>query len=288
MRIINRIFIFCIIFLIGVSSLNVVYSQSRYNYSFDVSPQIKKQNKKLSFGLAMMVVENNSWAINGEIVFTNANVPNESLRNVFVPHLPYVEYRPFNFLEFALAPILMYKIQDTRNDLSNITNSVDYYSFEGIHFSTKATLIDWYVSIALKVDVDYSFYSDRLPAEPIFDDLDIVGTFMLAIVPKVVPINLLFNYSVHTDSNLLPLGNALVALEFITSDMITLFAGSTFVFPYKKEENDMYYVEPFVKFTISVGDFLQMNSVYRKIVYGSGNKYIPNYSTFQFSIEYLL
>ncbi len=233
-------------------------------------------------------MENNAWFLDGELVFTNGSEPNISLRNIIIPHMPYFEYRPLKFLEFALAPILTYRNQDSRNDLSNFTNAINEYDFQGIHFSTKATFLDWYLSIGARVDVDYSFNDYFLPTEPVYDNLNVAATLMLAIVPKVIPVNLLFNYSFNSSSNLILLGNSLIAFEFITSPFITLFTGATIVFPYDRTVKDVFYVEPFVKFTAKLGDFLQMNSTYRKVIYGkSPNEYLPSYSSFLFSIEYL-
>ena len=273
--------------LIIIFNSNILYSALRYDYNFDLSPIIRKE-EMFSVGLALTINEHNAWYRNQEMIFEHPNSPNISLRALYIPFLAYFEVRPWKFLELSLAPVFMYKEEDRRNNLSNIVDKVDSINFEGIHFHAKATIVDWYVSVGVRLDVDYSFYTDQLPSEKLPDDFDVAGTLMIAFVPKVFPLNLLFDYRFHSDSSLYNLGEVVLALEFITSKMITLYAGATFVFPYDVLANDTTYIEPFIKFTIDFGNFLQINSVYRKVAYGDGNELTPNSSTFMFSIEYML
>ena len=113
---------------------------------------------------------------------------------------------------------------------------------------------------------------------------------MIAGVPKVIPVNILFCYIFDTRDNLLTdilnYGEIVGALEIITSPFITIYTGVSYMFPYKKGlEFDYTYVEPFVKVKATISDFLYMTASYEKVVWGSGN--IPNTSTFNFSIEYM-
>lgn len=272
--------------LIIIFNSNMLCSALRYDYNFDLSPIINKEGM-FSVGLALTINEHNAWFQNQELIFDNPNIPNTSIRSLYIPFLAYFEVRPWKFLELSLAPVFMYKEEDSRNNLSNATNKIDSINFEGIHFHAKATIVDWYVSFGVRIDVDYSFYTDKLPNEILPDNLDIAGTAMLAFIPKIFPLNLLFDYRFHTESSLYNLGEAVLALEFITSKMITLYGGATFVFPYDEEVNDITYIEPFIKFTIDFGNFLRINSIYRKVIFGDGNQLIPNTSTFMFSIEYI-
>jgi len=272
--------------LIIIFNSNTLYSALRYDYNFDLSPIIDKKGM-FSAGLALTISEHNAWYRNKELIFENPNNPNMSTRSLYIPFLAYFEVRPWKFLELSLATVFMYKEEDSRNNLSNATNKIDSINFEGLHFHAKVTIVDWYVSFGVRLDVDYSFYTDRLPNEILPDNFDIAGTAMLAFVPKVFPLNLLFDYRFHTESSLYNLGEAVLALEFITSKMITIYGGATFVFPYDEEVNDVTYIEPFVKLTIDFDDFLKINSIYRKVVYGDGNQLTPNSSTFMFSIEYI-
>ena len=272
--------------LIIIFNSNILYSALRYDYNFDLSPFIDKK-ELLSLGFGLTINEHNAWYQNQEIIFENPNNPNVSMRALYMPFLVYLEVRPWKFLELSLAPVFMYKEEASRNNLSNMTNKVDSMNLEGFHFHVKALIVDWYVSFGVRLDVDYSIYEDALPNEKLPDTFDVAGTLMIAFVPKVFPLNLLFDYRFHSESSLYNLGEVVLALEFITSKMITLYGGATFVFPYDKIANDTTYIEPFVKFTVSFDDFLKINSVYRKIAYGDGNELTPNSSTFMFSIEYM-
>lgn len=277
------VFIFLVIFLMS----NKGYSALRYDYNLDLSPIINDEGM-FSAGLALTLSEYNAWFRNGELFYETPATTNLSVRLMYIPFMAYFEVRPWKFLEIAVAPVLMYKVEDSRNNLSNLTNQTDSILFEGIHFHSKVTIVNWYISLGFRLDVDYSFYyGASLPNETLPDNLDVAGTLMFGIIPKVFPLNLLFDYRVHSESTLLNLGEAVLALEYITSKMITLYAGATFVFPYLPDVDDTMYIEPFIKFAVSFDEFLLIDVIYRKVIYGEGDNFTPNNSTFMFSVEYV-
>lgn len=269
--------------LIIICFCKILTAYSRYDYSFDMSPLITK-TKMFSVGFGGVLEEYNAWFNNYEMIFTPLQNANMSLRNINFSFTPFFEFRYKKYFEAGVASPFIYKRQDIRHNAANTTNVIDFTGFEGIHGHIKVNMLDWYLSLALRFDIDYSLYKSLLPYSIKKDDLDITGNFMLAVVLKVIPLNFLFNYKFHTDKTLTKLGEILSAFEFITSPIINLYIGASYVFPYTKE-NTISYLEPFVKFAVKIGDFMYINAAYKKIVLGTG--YIQNSSTFIFSIEYM-
>lgn len=268
---------------ITVSFSKILTAYSRYDYSFDISPLILK-TKMFSVGFGGVLDEYNSWFNNYEMVFSPKANSNMSLRNINFAFMPFFEIRYKKYLEVGIAFPFVFKRQDIRHNVANTTNITKYVGFEGLHGHIKANILDWYLSLGLRFDFDYSFYKNPLKYSVISDNLNITGNFMMSIIPKVIPLNLIFNYKFHTDKNLIKLGETLLALELITSPIINLYLGTTYVFPYTKE-NRTSYLEPFVKFAIKIGDFIYINAAYKKIVLGTS--FIPNTATFVFSLEYM-
>lgn len=265
----------------------ISFSALRNDYSFDISPLIEKP-KMFSVGIGGIFREYNAWFNGGNLYIVNPATSNISRRDIYFTIMPYFEIRPTGFMEIGIAPTFTYQREDARNDLSGATNKVDGFGFDSINAYIKFMAVKWYLSFGVRLDVNYSFLTKKLPYEQDYDRFNIAGTLMFAIIPKVIPLNLLINYTLstrdHIKTDILEIGEVLGALEFITSPIITLYGGVIYVFPYTKK-NKTSYVEPFVKFKATIGDFLLMNVTYRKVVWG--DNYSSNDSTFLFSIEYM-
>lgn len=273
-----------IVIIMLLSATSYLYSSIRNDYSLDITPQIKK-NKTFSVGLGGILAENNAWFDEGTLLFYHPDATNLSMRNLYLNIMPYFEFRPIkNFLEIGISTSFTYKRNDTRDDLTSLNSTNSIFAFDSIHSFIKVNPINWYLSVGFRFDVDYSFYNHRLNTEEEHDRLDFTATMMIAVVPKIIPLNLLINYRMHTGKKLSQLGELVGALEFITSPIIDLYLGTTFVFPYFSDDKNMY-IEPFAKFNIKIDDFLHITSAYRKIAWG--NNLIPNSSTFLVSIEYM-
>lgn len=265
----------------------VAFSVLKNDYNFDISPLIEKP-KMFSVGIGAIFREYNSWYNAGTLFTINPNSPNISRRDIYFTIMPYFEIRPLSFMEIGIAPTFTYQREDSRNNLNNATNKIDSFGFDSINAHIKFMAVKWYLSFGVRLDVNYSFLTRKLPYEKDIDRLNIAGTLMFAVIPKVIPLNLLINYTIstrdHIKTDITEIGEILGALEFITSKIITLYGGVVYVFPYTKR-NKTTYIEPFVKFKASIGDFLLMNVTYRKVVWG--DNYTPNDSTFSFGIEYM-
>ncbi|MDO6992389.1 hypothetical protein Q5M87_00020 [Brachyspira innocens] len=258
----------------------------RNDFSFDISPLIEK-NKMFSAGMGGIFSEYNSW-FNTRLYTLDPYNENISRRDIYFTFMPYFSVRPIKYLELDVSASFIYQRQDSRNDITSATNMSDWFGFDSINASVKATFLDWYLSIGAKVGLSYTFRKNNFLYGQVKDPLNIYATIMLAGIPKVIPVNFLFAYTFDTRDNLmediLKTGEIVGGIEIITSPFITLYTGVTYVFPYTKE-SELTYLEPFVKFKATISDFLYMTVSYHKVVWGKG--YAPNTSTFDFSIEYM-
>ncbi|WP_300370010.1 hypothetical protein [Brachyspira sp.] len=259
----------------------------RNDFDFDISPHINK-NKMFSVGIGGIFSEYNSWFDNGRLYTLDPYNQNISRRDLYFTFMPYFSIRPIKYLEIGISTSFTYQRQDSRNDITSATNMTDTFNFDSINATIKATLLDWYLSIGIKAGFSYSFMKNTHIYSDMKDPFNAYATIMLAAVPKVIPVNFLFAYTIDTRNNLskdiFNIGELSGGLEIITSPFITLYTGVTFVFPYNKKSN-FSYLEPFVKFKATISDFLYMTVSYQKVVWGKG--YAPNTSTFNFSIEYM-
>lgn len=260
----------------------------RNDYYFDVSPLIQK-NKMFSIGLGGVFEEYNSWFQNdGKLYILDPYNPNISRRDIYFTLAPFFSIRPIRFIEIGASASFLYQRQDSRNDLTAMTNMTDSFGFKDVDANIKVTMLDWYLSLGVKVGFSYSFAKSSFLYEQTKDNFNFYGNFMIAGIPKVIPVNFLFCYIFDTRDNLLTdilnYGEIIAGVELITSPFITIYTGVSYLFPYRSSL-DFTYVEPFVKVKATISDFLYMTASYNKIVWGSGN--IPNTSTFNFSIEYM-
>ncbi|WP_295163394.1 hypothetical protein [uncultured Brachyspira sp.] len=283
----NRLSIIYFIFFILFCFYQISFARKN-DYSFDLSPLIEK-NKMFSAGIGGIFSEYNSWFEGGKLYTLDPYNQNISRRDLYFTFMPYFSIRPIKYLEIDMSASFTYQRQDFRNDITSATNMTDIFNFDSINASVKATLLDWYLSVGVEVGVSYSFLkSNHFYSHKNKDPFNIYATIMLAGIPKVIPLNFLFAYTLDTRDNLkediLRTGELIGALEIVTSPFITLYTGITYVFPYRKDSS-FTYLEPFVKFKATISDFLYMTVSYQKIVWGSGN--VPNSSTFNFSIEYM-
>ncbi|TXJ31684.1 hypothetical protein EPJ69_06755 [Brachyspira aalborgi] len=263
----------------------------RNDYYFDVSPLIQKE-KMFSIGLGGIFEEYNSWYQNGLLNILDPYNANISRRDIYFTIAPFFNIRPIRFIELGFAASFAYRRQDSRNDSTRLTNKTDSFGFKDIDANIKITMLDWYLSLGTKIGASFSFQKDSFlyTQRRIKDNFNFYANIMIAGVPKVIPVNILFCYIFDTRDNLLTdilnYGEIVGALEIITSPFITIYTGVSYMFPYKKGlEFDYTYVEPFVKVKATISDFLYMTASYEKVVWGSGN--IPNTATFNFSIEYM-
>lgn len=281
----NRLSVIYFIFFILFCFSQISFAR-RNDFNFDVSPLIEK-NKMFSVGIGGIFSEYNSW-FNGKLYTLDPYNENISRRDLYFTFMPYFTIRPIKYLELGISTSFTYQRQDSRNDITSATNMTDAFNFDSINATMKATLLDWYLSIGVKVGLSYTFMKNNHIYSEIKDPFNIYTTIMLAGIPKVIPVNFLFCYTFDTRDNLLEdifkTGELVGAIEIITSPFITLYTGVTYVFPYTKESN-LTYLEPFVKFKATISDFLYMTVSYQKVVWGYGNA--PNTSTFNFSIEYM-
>ena len=277
-----RIF-FILVILVAVSQLSYAI---RNDFYFDISPLIEK-NKMFSVGIGGIYYEYNSWFQDYKLYINDPLDQNISKRNLSFTFMPYFMVRPINFVELGVSASFLYQRQDSRQDLTGLTNMTDSFSFDAINATAKVTFLDWYLSLGAKVGMSYNFSKSILGENR--DAFNFNGAFLLGIVPKVIPINILFAYVFDTRDNLqrdiLELGEIIGGIEIITSPFITLYTGVSYVFPYQPKKRNYSYLEPFVKFKATISDFLYMTITYRKVVLGTGNT--PNTSTVDFSIEYM-
>lgn len=259
----------------------------RNDYYFDVSPLIQK-GKMFSVGLGGVFEEYNSWFQNGKLNILDPYNPNISRRDIYFTLAPFFSIRPIRFIELGVSASFLYQRQDSRNDLTSLTNKTDSFGFKDISADLKVTMLDWYLSVGAKVGLSYSFAKNAFIYGEQKDNFNFYANIMIAGVPKVIPINFLFCYIFDTRDNLLndilSYGEIIGAIELITSPFITIYTGVSYMFPYTKDYT-LSYVEPFVKVKGTISDFLYMTASYKKIVWGSGN--VPNTSSFSFSIEYM-
>ena len=282
----NRLSIIYFIFFILFCFSQISFAR-RNDFDFDVTPLIEK-NKMFSVGIGGIFSEYNSWFQNGKLQTLDPNNQNISRRDLYFTFMPYFKVRPIKYLELGVSTSFTYQRQDSRNDITSVTNMTDEFNFDSINATMKATLLDWYLSIGVKVGLSYSFIKNTHIYSDIKDPFNIYTTIMLAGIPKVIPLNFFFCYTFDTRDNLLKdilnTGEISGGLEIITSPFITLYTGVNYIFPYTKQST-LSYLDIFVKFEATISDFLYMTVSYQKTVYGSGNA--PNTSTFNFAIEYM-
>ena len=258
----------------------------RNDYSFEISPLIEK-NRMFSVGLGGTFIEHNSWFNNGVLYILDPYNQNTSRRNIYFTFAPYFKIRPMKCIELDISARFIYQRQDSRNDLTSATNFSHSFGFNTINASIKATFLDWYLSIGAKIGIGNTF-NDNFSYQELNDPLNMYATIMIAGIPKVIPVNFLFTYTFDSRNdiiqNIFKYGEIVGAIEIITSPFVTLYTGITYLFPYKKE-NELTYIEAFIKFKATISDFLYMTASYHKVVWGNGN--VANSSTFNFSIEYM-
>ena len=120
-----RIF-FILIILAAVSQLSYAI---RNDFYFDISPLIEK-NKMFSVGIGGIYYEYNSWFQNYKLYINDSSDQNISKRNLSFTFMPYFMVRPINFVELGVSASFIYQRQDTRQDLTGLTNMTDSFSFD--------------------------------------------------------------------------------------------------------------------------------------------------------------
>ncbi len=280
---------YIIVILLLIIIQRVSLATTLNDYSLDISPLIEKDTA-FSVGLEGVLNEYNAWFRDDKLYTLYPYNENINKRDTIFRFAPYFTIRPLRFIEVKTATSFIYQLEEYRNDITRATNKNDGFSFDSISVDAKVNLLDWYLAIAVKTGFNYSFKKDVIQYNTITNEtvpFNFYTTIMLAGIPKVIPINFIFNYKFDTRTNpqdILKYGEIIGALEFITSPFINLYTGVSYVFPYNPQVDDMTYLEPFVKFKAEVGNFLTMTTSFKKIVLGSGNA--PNTATFTFSIEY--
>ena len=281
----NKYIIIILILIISKISFAITLN----DYSLDISPLIEKDTM-FSVGVEGVLNEYNAWFRDNKLYTLYPYDENINKRDTFFRFAPYFSVRPLKFLEVKTGFGFIYQLEEYRNDLTRATNKNDNFSFDTISVDAKVTLLDWYLSIAVKTGLNYSFKKAIIEYNTISNGsspLNFYTTIMIAGIPKVFPVNFLFNYKFDTRNNpddILKYGEIIGAFEFITSPFISLYTGVSYVFPYNPQVDTFTYLEPFVKFKAEVGNFLTMTTAFKKVVIGSGNA--PNTATFTFSIEY--
>ena len=282
----NRLLIIYFIFFILFCFSQISFAR-KSDFDFDVTPLIEK-NKMFSVGIGGIFSEYNGWFVNGKLNILDPYNENISRRDLYFTFMPYFKVRPIKYLELGIATSFTYQRQDWRNDITSATNMTDEFNFDSINATMKATLLDWYLSIGVKVGLSYSFMKNNHIYSDPKDPFNMYTTIMFAGIPKAIPLNFFFCYTFDTRDNLLKdilnTGEITGGIEIITSPFITLYTGVNYIFPYTKEST-LSYLDIFVKFKATISDFLYMTVSYQKAVYGFGNA--PNTATFNFAIEYM-
>lgn len=263
--------------LIFILSINLF---SMYDYTMDVVPAIRTK-KMFSVGMAMKFSEYNGYFYNNTLYYRNTNDMNVSFINQKLLLIPHIEYRPFKFMEIGAGLPFAYIKNEEYSVLLNETKTETAWVLEGVHSHVKFAIIDWFLSLGVRVDFDYYLRSKFNKNTEFNDNADISTTVMLAIVPKKIPVNVFFNYRHHFTMDLHRNGTIIGGVEIITSKILSLHLGTTYMFSYYKKGAS--YVEPFVKFAINIGEYVTANVSYSKYVWGMNN---PNAATFLLNIDF--
>ena len=184
------IYLFCILGLFS----NYLFA-IRNDYYFDVSPLIQKE-KMFSIGLGGIFEEYNSWYQNGLLNILDPYNANISRRDIYFTIAPFFNIRPIRFIELGFAASFVYRRQDSRNDSTRLTNKTDSFGFKDIDANIKITMLDWYLSLGTKIGASFSFQKDSFlyTQRRIKDNFNFYANIMIAGVPKVIPVNILFCY----------------------------------------------------------------------------------------------
>ncbi len=267
--------VYKIIFFLCISITNLF---AIYDYSIDISPVIR--NKKMfSFGYALSYAEYNGIFSGGTLWYGDVNNISTTFISSELSMAPYFEYRPKPFLEIGLSFPFRYNRDEVFNILLNEETITGGWAFDAIHTYVKVAIIDWFLSVSLRLDADIAFANQF---DNFKDNFDMSAKIMLAIVPKKIPVNFLFNYQQHLGKEFLMHGVLQGGIEVITSDFLIVTLGADYMFPYTKE-NRTSSLEIFAKLSVFFDDFLSGNVSYGKNVYGEN---IGNNATFLINLSY--
>ncbi len=265
-----------LIFII-VATLSKINLYGITDYTLDISPEIKSP-KMFSAGYAFSYGEYNGIFSDGTLYYGELGDVSHTFISTIISMTPYFEYRPWSFLQLGLSTPFSYTKKEEYDSLIYNETITENWSFDAVHAHAKVAIIDWFVSLGFRMDFAYNF-SNTFGKK---DDLDIYGKIFIGIIPKKIPLNFLINYTQGFNDNRLAFGELQGALEFITSDIITLAVGANYVFPYT-EENSFSYVEVFAKLGLFFDDYVSGNVSYSKIFYGEDS---GNNATFLINISY--
>ncbi len=274
MKITNKITIllFMVALIQGYTKLHAAV-----DYSLDVSPAIKNQ-KMFSTGLGFRYSEYNGMFSDGTLYYNDLDNENISFISTALSIIPYFEYRPLSFLELGISVPFSYNEHEQYNSEINSITTDKEWSFDAIHSYAKIALIDWFISLGFRFDFSYNF-SNTYGKQ---NNFDIYSKIFIAIVPKVIPVNILLNYQQGLDQNNLAFGIAQAAVELITSEILVFYVGANYLFPYTASDNTSS-LEAFTKLSLFFDDFLSVNISYSKVFYGEG---VGNNSTCLINVSY--
>ena len=270
--------VYKIIFFLCISSTNLF---AIYDYSIDISPIIR--NKKMfSFGYALSYSEFNGYFSGGTLWYGDVNNISTTFISSELSMAPYFEYRPKPFLEIGLSLPFSYHKNEVFNILLNEETITSGWVFNSVHTYVKVAIIDWFLSLSFRLDADIAFANRFAKFDNFKDNFDMSAKIMLAIVPKKIPVNFLFNYEQHFGKEFLMHGVLQGGVEAITSDFLIVTLGANYMFPYTKEDRTSS-LEVFAKLSVFFDDFLSGNASYAKNVYGEN---VGNDATFLINLSY--
>lgn len=277
MKIINKITI--LLFVAAILSLTEANTNlyADVDYKLDLSPAIRSQ-QTFNAGAAIRYSERNAMFYDNTLYYHDIDNENITYVSSTLSIVPYFEYRPLHFLQLGLSIPFTYNKHEEYNSLINGITTDDNWSFDAIHSYAKIAVIDWFISLGFRLDMSYNFSS--LFGQQ--NNFDIYSKIFVAIVPKVIPVNLLLTYQQGLDPNNLKFGITQAAIELVSSKILIFYAGASYFFPYTSDSST-YHVEAFTKLSLFFDDFLSGNVSYSKIFYGEG---VGNNATFLIDISY--
>ncbi len=267
-----------IIILIAVILIRDAASiEAAIDYKLDLSPEIRNQ-KMFNAGLGIRYSEYNGMFFDGTLYYNENNDENITYVASSLSMVPYFEYRPLSFLELGLSMPISYNKHEQYSTLINSFITETKWTFDAIHSYAKIAIVDWIISLGFRMDFAYNF-SDTFGSQ---NNFDIYSKIFIAIVPKVIPFNLLLNYQQGLDKSNMPFGIAQAAIELVSSELLIFSLGANYMFPYGTEDITSS-IEAFANVSLFFDDFISGNVSYSKVFYGEG---VGNNSTFLIDISY--
>ncbi len=271
------------IIILLIIIINVPINLLAFNYNkMDLMPKIDDFNTMFSVGFAFEYSEYNSFFLDGVRSASPSDNINITFFNNNILMAPYIEYRPLSFLEIGLSTAFGYQEEDTYNLLLNEEFVSSDWFFDNVNTYVKIALIDWFLSFALRADMQIKFSNDFIEYSSFEEQFNFSLKAMFAIVPKKIPFNFFFNYEQSFNENLINFGLFQAGFEFITSPFINVYAGINYMFEYSPKL-EQFSLEVFTKFTVSFDHFVSGGVGYAKNVYGNN---VGNDSTFFIYVNY--